>query len=256
MESFKLWEKEENSEVRIEYYRPLQKANDVAVVIFPGGGYVNLADHEGEGYARLLNTFGITAFVVYYRVSPNRFPLPLMDARRAVRFVRANAEKFGVDKNKVLAMGSSAGGHLTALLSTYTGDIGEEKDELYKESFLPNGQILCYPVICSSDDIRHKGSYLNLLGEEQIDMKEQVSPDLLVNETTPKAFIWHTSTDYGVLCANSCRYMEKLMSYKIPCEMHVYPEGGHGLGVAPGYPYISQWVTMLGNWIRKFYVEN
>ena len=256
MQTFKLWENHAENTVTVDYYKPILKSNDVAVVIFPGGGYGHLAVHEGEGYAQMLNNFGVSAFVVKYRLAPNHFPCQLQDARRAIRFVRSKAQEFGIDKNKVLVMGSSAGGHLTALVSTYLKDIGEPDDELLKEEFLPNGQILCYPVICSSDDIGHKGSYLNLLGEEQIDMKEQVSPDLLVNETTPKAFIWHTSTDYGVFCANSCRYMEKLMNYKIPCEMHVYPEGGHGLGVAPGYPYVSQWVTMLGNWIRKFYVEN
>lgn len=253
METYKLWDNEQLDFVTVDYYKPLKKSNDVAVVIFPGGGYGHLAPHEGEGYAQMLNVFGVSAFVVKYRLTPNHFPAQLQDARRAIRFVRSKAQEFEIDKQKVLVMGSSAGGHLAALVSTYLKDIDEPNDELLQQDFLPNGQILCYPVISSSEDIMHVGSYKNLLGEENLDKKDQVCPELLVNESTPPAFIWHTSTDYGVKCANSCRYVDKLTSFKIPCEMHIFPEGGHGLGVAPSYPYVSQWVTMLGGWIRKFY---
>ena len=254
MESFKLWEKEIDNEVTIDYYKPLQKSNDVAVVIFPGGGYKLLANHEGEGYAHLLNTFGIASFVVNYRVAPNHFPYPLLDARRAVRFVRANAEKFGINKNKVLVMGSSAGGHLTALLSTYLEDIGEERDELYKEEFLPNGQILCYPVISSDESISHQGSYENLLSG-LYKYKEKYSPELLVNSTTPPVFIWHTAEDCVVPCMNSYRYASALWKQNIPCELHVFPEGQHGLGVAPQNPHVAQWMILLNNWLKDFFIE-
>ena len=101
MESFKLWDDGLNIEVTIDYYKPIQKSSKTAVVVFPGGGYRDLAQHEGEGYACLLNSFGITAFVVNYRVAPHCFPAPLLDARRAMRFVRFHAEKFEIDKGKV-----------------------------------------------------------------------------------------------------------------------------------------------------------
>ncbi len=252
MKQFALWDESLGTGVTIEYYPPIQKSTDVAVVIFPGGGYRALAKHEGEGYAQLLNTFGITAFVVKYRIFPNHFPAPLLDARRAMRLVRFKAEEFGIDKNKVLAMGSSAGGHLTALLSTYCEDIGEEKDELYQESYLPNGQILCYPVISSDESISHKGSFEKLLGD-LYEKRKQYSPELLVNETTPPAFIWHTAEDGGVSCINSYRYAEALAMQKIPVELHIFPHGVHGLGLAPQFPHVAQWATLLRNWIEKYY---
>ena len=255
MEKFKLWGEDAQNDVEIEFYRPLQKATDVAVVVFPGGGYTHLAEHEGEGYARFLNTLGITAFVCNYRVSPNRFPLPLMDARRAMRFVRANAEKFGINKNKVLAMGSSAGGHLTALLSTYTAEIGEANDELLSEEFLPNGQILCYPVISSDENIFHRGSFENLLGERYAE-KEKFRPELLVNSTTPPAFIWHTAEDTLVPCQNSCRYATALWQNKIRCELHIFPTENHGKGLAPSFPHVAQWTDLLKVWLRDFYINN
>ena len=254
MESFKLWERALDNEVTIDYYKPLQKSNDVAVVIFPGGGYKHLANHEGEGYAHLLNAFGITSFVVNYRVAPNYFPCPLLDARRSVRFVRLNAEKFGINKNKVLVMGSSAGGHLTALLCTYLEDIGEEYDELYSEDFLPNGQILCYPVISSDESISHQGSYESLLRELYND-KEKYSPELLVNSTTPPAFIWHTAEDTAVPCVNSYQYASALWKQNISCELHVFPEGRHGLGVAPQNSHVAQWIMLLNHWLKDFVVE-
>ena len=149
-------------------------------------------------------------------------------------------------------MGSSAGGHLTALLCTYFDDIGEEQDELFKEDFLPNGQILCYPVISSDESISHKGSFKNLLGEKYAE-KEKYSPELLVESTTPPAFIWHTAEDNGVPCVNSYRYATALWEQKIPCELHVFPEGAHGLGVAPQLPHVAQWTDLLKNWLKNFF---
>ena len=252
MESFNLWGTS-NNEVSIDYYAPFQKASDIAVLIFPGGAYARLSPHEGEGYAHLLNSWGITAFVVNYRVYPHKFPLQLMDERRAIRFVRAKAEEFGISKNKILVMGSSAGGHLAALVSTYRKDIGELKDELSYEDYLPNGQILCYPVISSDESIFHQGSYKNLLGE-LYENKSEYSPELLVESTTSPAFIWHTAEDLSVSCLNSCRYAASLWEKGVCCELHVLPEGHHGLGLACQDSYISQWSNFLKNWLNKYYL--
>ena len=169
-----------------------------------------------------------------------------------MRFVRFNAEKFGIDKNKVLAMGSSAGGHLTALLSTYCEDIDEKKDDLYQESYLPNGQILCYPVISSEESISHKSSFESLLGN-LYEKRKEYSPDLLVNQATPPAFIWHTAEDDGVSCINSYRYAEALTRQKIPVELHIFPQGYHGLALAPHFPHVAQWTNLFRNWIKKYY---
>ncbi|MBR4420386.1 MAG: alpha/beta hydrolase, partial [Clostridia bacterium] len=103
----------------ITVYQPKKRVGNSAVLIFSGGAYAFRAEHEGDGYARFLNEQGVLCFVVNYSVYPDYFPAPLADAQTAVQFVRANAEKYGVDKNKIAVMGSSAGGHLCALLSTY-----------------------------------------------------------------------------------------------------------------------------------------
>ena len=132
----------------ITAYIPAEKKCNGAVVIFPGGAYRGRAAHEGKGYAEFLQSKGICAFDVAYRVSPHRFPLELLDARRAVRWVRAHAEEYGIDKNKIAVMGSSAGGHLAAMVSTYIDPIEfEGLDSVDAEDYLPNAQILCYPVI-------------------------------------------------------------------------------------------------------------
>lgn len=253
MEEFKLWENDLENHVLVKYYKPLQKTTDIAVVVFPGGAYMGHAPHEGEGYAQMLNTLGISAFVVNYRVYPNHFPAPLLDARRAIRFVRSKAEEFRISKDKVLAMGSSAGGHLTALLSTYLGDIGEDSsDALNAEDYLPNGQILCYPVISSDEAIAHKGSYKYLLGDSYNE-KDKYSPDLLVNSSTPRAFMWHASDDKDVSCINSYRYAEALTCYGIPYELHVFPKGGHGIGLAPHLSNVSKWTSLLNTWLKMNY---
>ena len=249
MKEYKLWENSKRDLTAIECYTPSYKASNAAVVILPGGAYANHADYEGVGYAQVFNAYGMTAFVLNYRVAPFRFPQPLLDARRAVRFIRARAEEFGVDKDKILVIGSSAGGHLAALLSTYIEKLDcEGRDDIDKEDYLPNGQILCYPVISSDENIGHLGSYQNLLGD-MFNQKEKFSPDKLVGVTTPKAFIWHTSTDKIVNVINSYRYAEALAKNGVSCEMHIFPVGDHGCGVGASVPYVSKWIELLRQWL-------
>lgn len=256
-ETYNLWENtpglcEETPIVKV--YVPENKKSNAAVVIYPGGGYSKRATHEGDGYAEFLNEHGITAFVVEYRVSPHRFPLPLLDARRGVRFARANAKKYGIDKNKIAVMGSSAGGHLAAMTSTYTKPIDfEGADIIDKEDFLPNAQILCYPVIVQPDDegIAHRGSYKNLLGGRDYGMETALNPAKNVCNTTPPAFVWHTAADGGVNVINSYTYATELRKYNVPCEMHIFPEGKHGLGLAESVPHTAQWSGLLINWFKN-----
>ena len=226
------------------------KSGKGTVVICPGGGYSGRAPHEGRGYAEYLNSQGLDAFVLDYRVKPNVYPAALCDARRAIRFVRFNAEKFGIDPEKVAIMGSSAGGHLAAHASTFIGDIeGEAHDEIDKMDYVPNGQILCYPVISSDEAICHKGSYRNLLGEERYGERDKFSPDLLVSEKTPMAFIWHTMTDTGVLVSNSYRYAEALYKNGIKHELHVFPVGEHGQALGAHVAYVREWTELLRRWL-------
>ena len=236
----------------ITAYIPEVKKSNGAIVILPGGGYEVRAPHEGEEYAKFFAENGITAFVCDYRVSPHRFPLPLLDSRRAMRFVRHNAEKYALDKEQIYIMGSSAGGHLAALTCTYKSEIEFEGiDETDKESYMPNGQILCYPVIGLLGKERgHIGSGKNLLGDELADYGDELSPYLIAEEGTPKAFIWHTFADDGVNVINSLEYAEKLRKINTPAEMHIFQNGGHGLGLAENDCHIAQWKKLLINWLK------
>lgn len=257
METFKMWDSTpelKDFEPVIEYYKSENKKTDASIIIFPGGGYVGRAEYEGKGYAEFLNSLGMDAFVLQYRTAPNRFPLPLLDARRSFRWVRKNAEKFGINPDKIGVMGSSAGGHLAAMVSTYKGEIDFENiDETDKENYIPDFQILCYPVICISDlNVTHTGSCFNLLGnEENLNIAKNLDPALVADTTTPKAFIWHTSNDPVVNVTNSLNYGKRLRDVRVEFEMHVFPDGPHGLGLANTSPHVAQWTVLLENWLKN-----
>ena len=128
----------------------------------------------------------------------------------------------------------------------------ENIDETDNEDFIPNASVLCYPVICSPDTgiTSHKGSYGNLLGENVDEMGALVNPANNVTETTPPAFIWHTSDDPVVNVINSYTYATRLRENNIPVEMHIFPHGRHGLGLAPNDTHVSQWTELLINWFK------
>ena len=247
----------------IRVYVPVEKTSDGAIVIFPGGGYCDRADHEGAGYARFFTEKGITCFVVDYRVKPHKFPCQLLDARRSIKFVRYYAGEYGIDKNKIAVMGSSAGGHLAALCSTYFKDIDIEFqiDDIEKENYIPNAQILCYPVIrIIGREIAHISSGEILLGEKHAWIGEELEPDRLVSSNTPPAFIWHTASDDGVSVLNSYVYAKNLKKFNIPTEMHIFPEGRHGLGLCDKIKngdvdekilaHTGQWAHLLFTWLK------
>ena len=235
----------------LDVYIPENKTSDIAVVILPGGAYTHHAVHEGKGYAEFLNEHGITAFVCPYRVNPHLFPLPLLDSRRAVRYVRYHSEEFGIDKNKVYIMGSSAGGHLAALTSTYRKPIDfEGVDEIDKEDFRPNGQILCYPVIALlGKGLAHLYSGQQLLGMNQAELGEELSPHLIADASAPRAFLWHTFEDPGVSVNNTLLYAKRLRDVGVSTEVHVYPHGVHGLGLAEELPHTRNWSGELLEWL-------
>ena len=253
METLKLWDKVPGmceEEPVLEYFPAEKRVTDAAVVIYPGGGYAMRAPHEGKGYAEYFNSIGMDAFVCEYRVSPHRFPLELLDARRAVRYVRHHAAEYGLDPRKVAVMGSSAGGHLAGLVSTYTAPIDfEDADEIDREDPIPNATILCYAVCHMPDEtgVAHVGSFQNLCGERTD--YETFSNDLNVTDSTPPAFLWHTSDDDCVNVINSYLYATALRQHGIPHELHVFPHGYHGLGLAEGNPHVAQWAGLMKNWL-------
>lgn len=226
---------------KLHFYPPETQKGDGAVIIFTGGGYSKRAPHEAEPYALEINRMGLCAFVVDYSIAPDRFPAPFEDGVAALRHVREIAGEYQINPKKIAVMGSSAGGHLASLLST-----------LCDKCDRPNAQILCYPV---TDIDSHRDSYDNLLGS-QIDMYKSVTPTLLADENTPSAFIWHTSSDDCVDVKGTYRYAARLSELGVPVEMHIYPVGGHGLGLANGLynrateVYVQKWIDDLEHWLK------
>lgn len=231
--------------------------SDGAVIVFPGGGYSHRAAHEGNTIGEWFQSNGVTAFVVQYRVTPYTHPAPLSDAMRAVRYVRANADKYHINKDKIAVMGFSAGGHLAGSVSVhYDKDVYEATDEIDNVSARPNASILCYPVI-DMYNFRHDGSRAFLLGSRP----KKSDADLMslhkqINENTPPAFLWHTANDGSVPVENSLLYSKALASYNIPFELHIYPDGPHGLGLSIDRPYTAQWSAALINWLKLLGYKN
>lgn len=233
-----------------------EKPNGTAVVICPGGGYGGLAPHEGRDYALFLRDHGISGFVLKYRLGSKGYhhPAMLQDAARAVRYVRANAEKFNIKPNAIGIMGSSAGGHLASTLLTHF-DAGQSDaaDPIEKVSSRPDFGILCYAVITMGDNT-HMGSRNNLLGKEPSpELIKELSNELQVTPQTPPCFIWHTWADGGVKVENSMNFAAALRANKVPFDLHIYQKGGHGMGLADRkYPFTNHhpWADDLVFWLK------
>ena len=240
-----------------------RNATGEAVVICPGGGYRSLSwDWEGIDIASRLNSEGIAAFVLKYRLPWStsnivRHLSPLLDAQRAMRLVRANAEEWHVDPGKVGVMGFSAGGHLASTLSTHydEGDVSSS-DPVDRFSCRPDFSVLIYPVISFQDEITHRGSKTNLLGEDpDRELVDYFSNELQVTADTPPAILIHSNDDTGVPVENSIAYFEALKDNGIVAEMHLYPYGGHGYSLALGTGHLSTWSDRVIEWIRYIYQE-
>ncbi len=222
------------------------------VAVCPGGGYGGRAPHEAEPIARMLNAAGISAGVVHYRVSPHRGPVPQMDAMRAIRFARAHAAAWNILPDKIGILGFSAGGHLAASVAVHAdhGDAGSA-DPVARLSARPDAAILCYPVI-SFGEWGHRGSRNNLLGPMPTAAQmEQFSLEKQVDSATPPTFLWHTADDAGVPVQNSLLFAQALASHRIPFELHVFPKGAHGLGLATDDPIVGQWPALCVKWLKS-----
>lgn len=214
-----------------------EKATGAAIVVCPGGGYAGLAPHEGAGYAEWLAEHGIAGIVLKYRLGSKgyRHPAMLNDAARAMRLTRSQAAAWKIDTKRVGIMGSSAGGHLASTLLTHS-DAGkaDATDPVERRSSRPDLGILCYAVISMGPNT-HNGSRKNLLGENPPpELVELLSNEKQVTRKTPPCFIWHTWEDSAVKVENSLDFAAALRKNNVPFDLHIYQNGGHGMGLGGG----------------------
>jgi acetyl esterase/lipase len=239
----------------LTFYLPAPgNATGTGVVVCPGGGYQHLAmDHEGQQVAEWLNSLGVAAFVLKYRLGPAyHHPIELGDAQRAVRLVRTRAREFGVAPDRIGIWGFSAGGHLASTVATHfdSGNLAAP-DPVDRAGSRPDFAILAYPVITMRTPFAHMGSRTNLLG----DNPDPALVDLLSNETqvtaaTPPVFLFHTTDDPVVPVENSIMFYEALRKAGVPAELHVFEHGPHGVGLAPRDATLTLWQVLLANWLR------
>ncbi|MCC5847369.1 MAG: alpha/beta hydrolase [Verrucomicrobia bacterium] len=221
-----------------------------AVLILPGGAYAYVSSaKEGHRPAQLLNAHGIAAAVLEYRHAPRRHPVPLMDAQRGLRVLRHWAETQGLNTDQVGVMGFSAGGHLAGSLASQpvvtAGRIGDTLDSV---AFRPDFAALIYPVVSFTATTSHFGSRDNLLGKSPDPaLVEALSLENAITPETPPMFLVHAQDDQAVSPANSIALFEVLTRHQVPAELHIYPEGGHGFGLAANHP----WGELLLRWLSR-----
>ncbi len=263
-ETLRLWEgdapgakgKEDADVPTITIYRPAaDKANGASVVICPGGGYGGLAmDHEGHQVAAWLNTFGVTGFILKYRLGRRyQHPAMLTDVGRAIRTVRARAGDWKLDGARIGVLGFSAGGHLASTAATHFDDgDANAADAVDRENSRPDLAVLIYPVIMLSGPHAHTGSRDNLLGEnapqEMIDL---MSNEKRVTDKTPPTFLVHSIDDKPVPPENSFEFVKSLRAHNVPCQLHLYDHGGHGYGLGGKDPSLSTWPMVCGKWMES-----
>jgi acetyl esterase/lipase len=242
---------------------PLETATGAAVVVCPGGGYAMLAvEHEGKQVAEWLNSLGIAAFVLKYRLGPRyHHPAMLHDAGRAIRTVRAGASKWGLDPHRIAILGFSAGGHLASTAGTHH-DAGkpDAADPIERVSSRPDRLILIYPVIALAPPHGHAGSLRNLLGDNPAkELIDLLSNEHQVSKDTPPTFLAHTNADTGVPAENSLLFALALRKKGVPVELHLFERGQHGLGLGSGAPQFKiaaepsfqAWPKLCETWLKN-----
>lgn len=232
------------------------------MIVCPGGGYGMCSQREAEPIALHFLPEGYNVFVLYYSVSPHRFPTQLTEVAAVMELIYKNSDEWNCDTGKIAIMGFSAGGHLAAHYSTVFDC--DEVRMVFPESKSVNASVLCYPVITADRTKAHKGSFQNLLGhypetEEELSF---FSCENRVKSTTPPAFLWHTSEDAAVPVVNTLLYAEALIKNKIPVEVHIYPHGNHGLAtsdeqtldsVDENTAHASAWLPAVKKWLKLIF---
>lgn len=237
-------------------FRP-QNPNGTAVIICPGGGYGVLAtEHEGQQVAEKLNTAGITAFVLKYRLPTTagaafKHPVPLSDALRAIQWVRYHADDYMLDPGRIGIMGFSAGGHLAASAGTLYAKYSFGSDAIARVSSRPDFMALCYAVISTNKAFAH-GCVRHLLDPGYSPQQlAELSCELNVNAQTPPTFLMHAMDDRGVLPQNSVAMHAALQAQGVPAELKLYANGGHGFGLGNPKLDSGQWSDSFIDWVYK-----
>ena len=236
------------------------------MLVLPGGGYSGCSKREAEPIARAYMAHGWNAAVLYYSVGENAVNMnPLEDASRAMTIIRRNAEEWHIYDDKIAVIGFSAGGHLAAWISTMwdNGEICKRCGIEKRGENRPDAAILCYPVITSGAKA-HIGSFKRFLGSEAPapEQLELYSLENRVTDETPPCFLWHTASDGAVPVENSLYMAQSLAAHKIPFELHVFPEGPHGMSLAnaevlpEAVPYVGRWVELSVKWLNKTFNLN
>lgn len=245
---------------KIDVFLPAMRSRTgEAVVIFPGGGYYGLAyDWEGIDIAKWLNSQGVVAVVVKYRLPISKsiiepFKAPIQDAQRALRIVRSHAEEWKLQEGKIGIIGFSAGGHLASTLGThFNTNYYDAIDDIDNYSVRPDFMALIYPVIKMGTEDSHQGSKNALIGvEDNPELIAQFSNQLRVTKDTPKTFLIHSIDDDVVPVNNSEAFMQALIDNGVSVESHFYPTGGHGFGMAIKAPSVASWKDLFLQWMKK-----
>jgi acetyl esterase/lipase len=231
------------------------KAVGAGVVICPGGGYQMLA-MEKEGYepARWLNSLGMAAFVLTYRLGPRyHYPAETDDGLRAVRYVRYYASSYGIKSDRIGVWGFSAGGHLASFVGThFDSGVTDVADPIERSSSRPDFMVLAYAVIAFDTPYAHRGSLENLLGERpSAKLVRYVSSELHVTPQTPPTFLFTTDADTTVPDENSILFYMAMRKNHVRGELHVFQPGSHGVGLASTDATLSLWPPLLANWFRE-----
>jgi len=221
----------------ITLYLPAADINTkAAILVCPGGGYRRLAmRHEGTQVAEWLNSIGVAAAVLKYRLPENGYkhPHPLADAQRAIRILRSNAEKYNLDPAKIGVMGFSAGGHLASTVATlFKNPQNMLNDELDKLSPRPDFAVLVYPCITIVEKYRYGGMPILLTDPKSQEQAKALSSELNVTPETPPTILFHSDADRGVKPLNSIAFYAALYNNKVPAELHIYDGGSHGWGMS------------------------
>ncbi len=231
----------QNYKPSIRVFLPAKdKANGMAVVCCPGGGYTHLAtDHEGYDWAPFYNDLGIALIVLKYRMPRGVTEVPISDAKEALRVVRSHAAEWNINPQRVGIMGSSAGGHLASTVATHS-----------EPSTAPNFQILFYPVISMQTEVTHQGSHDALIGRNASEQLTGLySNAMQVTAQTPPAIMLLSDDDTAVPPLNSAEYYTALKTHKVKASIHVYPSGGHGWGFRTSFKYHDEMLADLKAWI-------